>query len=328
MRLQKFLPPVTVISGSIIALFISAQPSLAGTITLQGVTSNTCQFSQLNAEVDGSLTVICTSGAPSNAAPVLQFRTVTYSVAESAGSVTVYVDRSGSTADVVTVNYTTADVTALAASDYTAASGTLTFLAGEATKTIVIPILDDATEELAEAFTVTLSTPGGASLGTNAQATVTILANDSVTVTPPPSGSCPTPVAGTLTYDLGVNDNYATSNIQQIFTNPGMSLDSKVIANTTKAYAFTNTVPYTVGTITVVAGNMGTNRKDVVISECPGQFTSTNVACMSLNRLSGGIAWSRDASSTACQIAQNKTYYFNIRPSVAGQIAGYAISSQ
>ena len=59
-------------------------------------------------------------------------------------SLTVTVLRTGGTAGNLTVDYATADGTAIAGQDYTSTSGTLTFSAGETSKTIQIPILDDA----------------------------------------------------------------------------------------------------------------------------------------------------------------------------------------
>jgi hypothetical protein len=74
----------------------------------------------------------------------------------------------------VAVSYATTNGTATAGQDYTTTSGTLSFGVGETTKTIVVPILSDAVDELPETFTVTLSAPtGSATLGT-AAATVTI----------------------------------------------------------------------------------------------------------------------------------------------------------
>ena len=62
----------------------------------------------------------------------------------------------------VTVGYATADGTATADSDYTAASGTLTFAAGEISKTVSVPVLDDAHDEGSETLTLTLSNASGA----------------------------------------------------------------------------------------------------------------------------------------------------------------------
>ena len=62
----------------------------------------------------------------------------------------------------VTVDYATADGTAVAGEDYTATSGTLTFAAGERAKTVSVPILDDGHDEGKETFLLRLSNASGA----------------------------------------------------------------------------------------------------------------------------------------------------------------------
>ena len=59
----------------------------------------------------------------------------------------------------VTVDYATADGSATAGSDYTAAGGTLTFAPGETAKTVVVPIADDGAAEPAESFTLESQQP-------------------------------------------------------------------------------------------------------------------------------------------------------------------------
>ncbi|MGI9124765.1 MAG: Calx-beta domain-containing protein, partial [Mycobacterium sp.] len=66
----------------------------------------------------------------------------------------------------VTVKYATANGAAMAGSDYTAASGTVSFAAGETSKTVNVSVLGDATVESDETFTVGLSAPTNAALGT------------------------------------------------------------------------------------------------------------------------------------------------------------------
>ncbi|HEY1189381.1 MAG TPA: Calx-beta domain-containing protein, partial [Gemmata sp.] len=68
----------------------------------------------------------------------------------------------------VTVNYTTADGTAVAGSDYASASGTLTFAAGETSKTVTVLVNGDTTNEATETFAVNLSNPTNATIGTGA----------------------------------------------------------------------------------------------------------------------------------------------------------------
>jgi Ca2+-binding RTX toxin-like protein len=74
----------------------------------------------------------------------------------------------------VSVNYATANGTATAGLDYTATIGTLTFAPGATSKVINIPILNDSLNETDETFTLTLSSPTNASLGTLTTATTTI----------------------------------------------------------------------------------------------------------------------------------------------------------
>ncbi len=64
----------------------------------------------------------------------------------------------------VTVAYATSNGTATAGSDYTASTGTITFAPGETSRTIAIIVNGDATAEARETFTVTLSTPSGATI--------------------------------------------------------------------------------------------------------------------------------------------------------------------
>ena len=57
----------------------------------------------------------------------------------------------------VTVDYATSDGTAVAGADYTAASGKLTFAAGETSKTVEVTVLDDGHDEGSETLTLTLT---------------------------------------------------------------------------------------------------------------------------------------------------------------------------
>ncbi|MFM6043094.1 MAG: Calx-beta domain-containing protein, partial [Dolichospermum sp.] len=74
----------------------------------------------------------------------------------------------------VSVNYATANGTATAGSDYTATIGTLTFAPGVTTQVLNIPIPNDSLNEADETFTLTLSSPTNAALGTQTAATTTI----------------------------------------------------------------------------------------------------------------------------------------------------------
>ena len=65
--------------------------------------------------------------------------------------------------ETVRIDYATLDGTATAGSDYRATSGTLTFWPGETTKTISVPVFNDAHDDDPERMTLTLSNPRPAS---------------------------------------------------------------------------------------------------------------------------------------------------------------------
>jgi Ca2+-binding RTX toxin-like protein len=72
----------------------------------------------------------------------------------------------------VSVNYTTTAINATAESDYTTTSGTLNIAPNSTFATLSIPILNDDINESLEAFTVSLSNPVNAKLGTNVNANI------------------------------------------------------------------------------------------------------------------------------------------------------------
>jgi hypothetical protein len=109
----------------------------------------------------------------------VQFSTSSYTVGEGDGTVAVTVTLSQSSGSTVTVDYATSDGTATSGGpDYFPENYTLTFSPGVTSQTIIISIIDDLCPESNESFTVTLSNPSGATLGTPSTATVTILDND------------------------------------------------------------------------------------------------------------------------------------------------------
>ncbi|CAN5630651.1 hypothetical protein BH09ACT7_BH09ACT7_60340 [soil metagenome] len=94
---------------------------------------------------------------------------------------TVTLSKASTTA--VTVKYVTANGTATAGQDYTAGSGTVTFAPGVTSQVITVAVLGDKTVEPSETFTVTLSSPSGATVA-GAAATGTIVNDDAVVVPP------------------------------------------------------------------------------------------------------------------------------------------------
>ena len=98
----------------------------------------------------------------------------------------------------VTVAWTTTDGAAKAGGDYVAASGTVTFPAGSISREIAVGIVGDAVTETSESFSLTLSSPVGATLAT-ATAAATIVDDDTA------------PGTGTATGDIAKTDKILTA---------------------------------------------------------------------------------------------------------------------
>ncbi|MFT3706940.1 MAG: Calx-beta domain-containing protein [Archangium sp.] len=123
---------------------------------------------------DGDGTTTCDIGAYEfGGFGVLEFNVAQTTVAETAGMATITVRRLRSNLRAVSVQYATSNGTAVAGSDYTAASGTLNWAAGDgANKTITVPVLDDSSVEGQETVNLTLSAVGG---GADLGRTTTVL---------------------------------------------------------------------------------------------------------------------------------------------------------
>jgi hypothetical protein len=177
----------------------------------------------------------------------LKFSAASYNVGEAGGSATVTVTRSGGTASGVTVDYATSNGTSTAGADYTAASGTLSFGAGELSKTFVVPILNDGLGEGNETVNLTLSNPtGGATLGTTTLAVLTLVDDEvtlqfsvstysiventvNATITVARSG----PTAAAVSVNYSVSDGSATSGSDYKAVPPGtLTLTAGVTSKT------------------------------------------------------------------------------------------------
>ena len=103
----------------------------------------------------------------------LSFSSATYSVAENVSTLTITVNRTGSTTAVASVTVVSENGTAGAA-DFTAVSQALNWGIGDAVaKTFTVAILDDALVESTEAFTLKFTTVVGDGAGGNATVTIT-----------------------------------------------------------------------------------------------------------------------------------------------------------
>jgi len=106
---------------------------------------------------------------------------------------------SAASAQTVTVNYSTANGSATAGSDYVATSGTLTFNPGDTTKTITVVVNGDTVVEPNETFFVNLTTATNATIA-DGQGVGTILDDDGCTLL----GAPPVDFDGDCKSDVGI----------------------------------------------------------------------------------------------------------------------------
>ncbi len=119
----------------------------------------------------------------------------------------------------VTVNYSTADGTATAGSDYNAVSGKLTFAKGETSKTILVPVRGDRVVEPDESFRVQLSNPTKGTSIANGTGVVAIVDDEpriSISDASGMEGNSGTTaftftVSLSAAYDVPLTVNYATA---------------------------------------------------------------------------------------------------------------------
>jgi hypothetical protein len=144
------------------------------------------------------------------------------------------VNKVGGSSSSLTVNYATFNGTATAGTDYTATTGTLTFAAGDASKTVSVATTDDGALESNETLLFTLSSPSGVATLVDAQATGAILNNDGIT--------------------FAIDDVAAVENGTAMFTvtKSGTTASSSTISYATADNTATSTTDYfaTSGTLT------------------------------------------------------------------------------
>ena len=144
----------------------------------------------------------------------------------------------------VTVGYATSNGTAVAGSDYTATSGTLTFPAGNTRQTILVAVRGDTTDEADETFTVALRNPSAQARLVDATATGTIIDDDEAPALSIAAASVTEGNTGTARMSFSVTLNPASG--QQVTVDYATSNGTAVAGSDYTA---------TSGTLTFAAGN-------------------------------------------------------------------------
>lgn len=171
----------------------------------------------------------------------------------------------------VSVGFATSNGSATAPADYSAATGTVNFTAGQQTRPVAITIVGDSIVEPDETFQVTLSAPAGATLG-NAVATGTIVNDDNAALSindvalREGSGGGTTPFVFTITSSAPsstpIRVNFATSPMSAISPD-----DFEAAAGTATIAAGATTT--TVTTNVVADGVLEPNEQFVVTLSAP-----------------------------------------------------------
>ena len=157
-----------------------------GTAQAYVVDSHTHEYWQIGSSISlGHAPDVTFTQRTQPASVVFQLEHDSYEISEGAGVASIVVTRPAFTSTglpilgTYSVSYSTSPGTATPNADYAEVSGTLTFVTGEATKTITIPLVNDSVLEPDETFSVVLSNPtNGSLLGAVSVATIKILDND------------------------------------------------------------------------------------------------------------------------------------------------------
>ena len=231
----------------------------------------------------------------------------TYEVNQDAQSLVVQVARTGSVTESVSVDYASADETAVAELDYVPVSGTLTWAALETTpKSITLPIKSTAVFDGIKTLKLALSNPSaGARLGTPAASTISIRGLGGAeappsTPTTPTSPTSPVPGPGVLSL---ANSKYTVSQtigsvsivVQRLQGSSGEVAVRYATANGT-ATAGTH---YTArsGTLTWSAGDATPKTVSIPIS-ATAALSGTKSFSVALSGASGGATISSPSSAT------------------------------
>ncbi len=124
----------------------------------------------------------------------------------------------------ISVSYNTSNITALSGSDYTATSGTITFNAGETTKTITVAIIGDTIAESTETFALNLTNAINATIS-KAQGTATILDNDPVAITSGIRSGGTVSISGSANLDGNINSR---TDDTKIYAAQGVNLNGNI----------------------------------------------------------------------------------------------------
>lgn len=190
-----------------------------------------------------------------------------------------------------TVSYATVEGSATAGSDFTSASGVLTFAAGESSKTIAITVNPDAVVEPDESFSVVLSAPSAGLDIQDGTAVGTIVNDDVAANVPPVANVSATPTTGTVPLAVAFTGSGSTDSDGTITAYAWTFGDGGTASTANPSHTYTATATFT-ATLTVTDNRGGTNSRSVSIVVQPNASQVMFVSGLSMQvvRVSGGNA--------------------------------------
>ncbi|WP_191759999.1 Calx-beta domain-containing protein, partial [Komarekiella delphini-convector] len=199
-------------------------------------------------------------------------------VRESDGSVSITLLRSGDLSGIASVKYATTAESATAGVDYTQTAGTIIFAAGESSRQVKIPILNDSLSEPNETFSFVIDQPEGATLGIQRTAVITIQDDDGSEL------EISQPV-------VNEKDGTATVTVTRGNSSGAASVDYKTVDGTAKVGSDYKAVS---GTLNFAAGQISKTIPISIINDTVGEPNET--FSLKLSNAIGAKLTSKDTS--------------------------------
>lgn len=313
----------------------------AGTLTFaNGVTSQTFTIPITNdATFEGNETVALTLSSPTGGATLgspttatltivdddaapqpgqFRFSATSYSLGEAGGAAVITVQRVNGSDGAVSVAYATSNGTATAGSDYTTASGILSFAAGEVSKTFSVVILNDTSVEGNETVQLTLSNAtGGATLGS--PSTATLIINDDDVAQPGQLRFSAT------SYSIGEAGGSVVITVQRVNGSDGAVSVAYATSNGTATAGSDYTA--TSGVLSFTAGETSKTFSVPVLNDTAVEGNET--VQLTLSNATGGATLATPATATLTinddDVAQPGQFRFSLASYTIGEAGGSAV---
>ena len=246
-------------------ILAASHPALSqGTVTLSGATGNSCSYSQMTVQPNGSISVTCVTSTPTAATFSLS---APASLAVSTTS-TFSVSRSGGPVDSLTVNWS------VSGGSCTANTGSLTFAQGGAPQAVGI-----TTNAIVGSCVVSITAPSGHQVAPGS-ATITVGSSAPPPPPPPPTG-CPAPPSD---YKYQTMDKWRSLTPNQVATEWNSVDQLRMTSGQIATYDAINVPnPASSAVVVLTQGQQPATPQPVLtemsVSKCPGVIDTSVAAC-------------------------------------------------